>query len=472
MTSTDRGMLYIIFLLIFLLFTFISLYDKGIMLSIFAIISLNIAYIIWFLKKKYTQTYIVYIYFIYNILTLKLPIIWMMYKYSQSDILTYFRYRNIDIEDVLYASIYIFIFDILLTFYLSLFLVKKEHSKPTFNKLVIFKFNKFFVVFFLLIVSYLSKLYLVSTGVWFFYLMNDIDTTKIPFYTIATLLEKLDLFILLYFVYKFKVSTLTKKEIIVGILIFSISMFFAVISTSKLKIVILFLPIILMIIYMKKKIIPILIIIVLVPLFSTFFNVMTYLRHNPTKSMSEAIINMVKEESRFNPVYNDKLISRLDYQTVMANVLKTYPAFPKEFKFDYLNNIIGLVPRFLWNDKPMIAMDMNRIGYEIGYVHYKDKETAIGITPLGIAYYELGLFGILFITLFTAFLLAFFSNRLDTNYWLGFILSIMIAITLARNGTYVNIIPDLILTIITFFVAGLLVASEPKNDSKTVGAEG
>jgi hypothetical protein len=468
-TFINKGILYIIAFLVFCIFNLIYLNEKELFLGLILIVSTNTFFIAWFLKKKYTQTYIIYIYFIYNVLTLKIPVIWMIYKYSVEDLNYYLKYRNINLEQLTYACIYIFAFDLLLIFFLKIFLKNQNNLKPDYNKFYLFNFNKFFIIGFFLILSYLSKLYLMSTGVWFFYLMNDLDTTKIPFYTIANLFEKLDLFVLLYFVYKFKIGILTKKEIIFSILIFTISIIFAVISTSKLKIIILFMPIILTIIYMKKKLFPLLILIIAFPIFDTFFNAMTYLRHNPNKTISEAIVNLGKEENHFNKIYNDKLIGRLDYQTVIANVLRKYPAIPNEYKFDYTNNIIGMIPRAIWKDKPIISMDMNKIGYELGYLHYTDKYTAIGITPLGIAYYELGILGIFFISFFTAILLSIFSNKLDTNYWIGFILSIMIAITLARNGTYINIIPSLIQVIIVFFIASLLTSSKFNNEKKFLG---
>jgi hypothetical protein len=464
--GTNKGILYIIAFFSFLIFSIINLYEKEIFFSLIILITLNIVSIIWFLKKKYTQTYIIYIYFIYNILILKLPVLWIIFKYQKVDILYYLNYRNIDTEQLFYASLYIFLFDLLLIFFLLFFLKKEDTHNFEFNKFYLLNINKFFIITFLLVLSYLSKIYLVSTGVWFFYLMNDIDTTRIPFYTVANIFEKLDLFVLLYFVYKFKIGILSKKEILITILIFTFSMFFAIISTSKLKILILFLPLILTILYMKKRVIPILVLLIIFPVFSTLFNAMTYIRHNPNKTISEAIISSQKEENRFNAIYNDKLIGRLDYQTVIANVLRVYPAYPREFKFDYLNNIIGLIPRIFWNSKPVISMNMNKIGYEIGYVHYSDKFTSIGITPLGIAYYQMGLFGLPFISFFTAVFLSFFSNRLNTKYWIGFILSIMIAITLARNGTYINIIPDLILVIIPFFITAILTASKFNDEIK------
>lgn len=464
-----RGILYIILFLFLIILSINNLYEKSNYYSIIFIISINLLLLIWFLSKKYTQTFIIYIYFIYNALTLKIPLLWIIINYSNADIENYFSLRNLKIDDMINANIYILIFDLLLIIFLYFFLNKGNNInniKSIYNKLYFSHKSKTGILIILLAISYASKFYLIQTGVWFFYLMNDIDTTKIPFYSLVNTLEKLDLFVLLYFVYKFKLNKLSKKEIILFFIIIIISIAFALISTSKAKVIFLLFPLILLIIYLKKRLLPIILLIAFIPLFSIFFDTMTYLRHNSNKSIIEVFNEPEAKNNSFNKIYNDKLITRLDYQTVVANVMKIYPSFPNEIKFDYLNNIIGLIPRAIWSNKPIMSIDLNKIGYEIGYLHISDKYTAVGITPLGIAYYELGIYGVIFISFFTASLIAFFSNRLDSNYWIGFLLSIMIAISLARNGTYTNIIPSLVQTILIFFIISLLTASKFKDEKK------
>ena len=459
-------LLGLIFTLCFIAYSVIRLYDKLDYFIPLVISLINIAVVLWFLTYRYAKKFVIYIFFLYGIVTLQLPILIILYEYPLEEINQYFQYRQINIDHITIANLYILLFYVLVIIFLFLFLKNKSISKWNISKLYLTNSSKTILIVILLVIAYISKLYLMKTGVWFFYEMNSVDTQSNAFINYAQILEKLDILVMLYFVFKYKMKKLTKFEMTIFLSVLIISILFAIPSTSKGRILTLLFPLFIMSVYAKNKILLLFGSLILISSLGNLFDTMTYLRNNPSETITKAILASEVIFRNKGMIADNKVLTRVDYQTVLANVFKTYPTVPNKFRFDYIDNIIGLIPRVLWKDKPIIGMDMNKIGYEIGLLRKSDLITHVGITPIGVAYYELGIFGIVFIALMTTILLYFFASKLDTNYWIGFLLSIMIAIQLARNGTYTNIVPSIIQIFIVFFVVGLLLSNKYTNEKK------
>ena len=157
------------------------------------------------------------------------------------------------------------------------------------------------------------------------------------------------------------------------------------------------------------------------------------------------------------------MITRLEYQTVIAKTFRTYKNNTPKEKYAYEQNIFGLIPRIIWKDKPDLGIDTNRLGREMDILYRRDFYTTIGLTPLGIAFYFYKFKGVFLIAFFTSIILYFNLKLLNENKWLGFLLSFIIGMQIARNGTFLNIIPDLVRTYIIFTCAGLLLNNKNLN---------
>lgn len=425
----------------------------------FLISVINTVLIIWFLFKKEFHKLILLIYFFYNILTLKFPLIYLLIVYKTDYLDGYYLGRGVTIDDLLFTNLYILFFDMLLIIFLYVFKFSKKRKKIIFiENHAPFQNHTYAIIFILLAFSYLAKIYLMSIGVWFFFEMNDIDISNYPLIGIADNIEKLDFLILMYFVFKYRMKSLSKKDIIIVVLTLIISLFFAYLSTSKGKLLILLFPLILFIAYSPRPIKGLLIILPSLLFINTFFKIMLYARENSDSNLSEIIKYYDYDEIKYNNFEfiekNEKMITRLEYQTVISKVINRFNSVHGNLEFGYFQNLIGLVPRIIWSNKPDLGIDANRMGYEIGLLSRSDDYTTVGVTPLGISYYLYGVYGLIFLAPFTAFLLTVNIRLFDERYWVGFLISILVAVQLARNGTYLNIIPSLVQIYIIFSIFG------------------
>ena len=119
---------------------------------------------------------------------------------------------------------------------------------------------------------------------------------------------------------------------------------------------------------------------------------MMFLRYENHLTLTEATSKyFTKDEINYTRkaklIGEDKLITRLEYQTVIAKTFRTYKNNTPKEKYAYEQNIFGLIPRIIWKDKPDLGIDTNRLGREMDILYRRDFYTTIGLTPLGIAFY-------------------------------------------------------------------------------------
>lgn len=90
--------------------------------------------------------------------------------------------------------------------------------------------------------------------------------------------------------------------------------------------------------------------------------------------------------------FGDIFVDRLNYSRVLGLVM----SIPLDIEggSHYLNNIIGLIPRWLWEDKPILGLNLNQIGHDLLILQYSDTTTSIGLSNIGESYALLGWWGL------------------------------------------------------------------------------
>lgn len=140
------------------------------------------------------------------------------------------------------------------------------------------------------------------------------------------------------------------------------------------------------------------------------------------------------------------LVDRFNYLRAINEVFITYSGSYQVYS-DYLQNIYGAVPRLFWPDKPIMGMNLNYIGIEIGVLNPGDKTTSYGLHFIGESFYQLKWLG-----LTIAFLQGIILAKIDTIRENTSIVSCVLAFQLSvysiMTGTLLTFIPELIMLII------------------------
>ncbi|WP_373032634.1 hypothetical protein [Sulfurovum sp.] len=305
-----------------------------------------------------------------------------------------------------------------------------------------------------------------SIGAWFMY--EIIDLTQYPFINNLEVLQQLDILVLFYFAYKFKNNNLNNNEKILMLIVIITSLIFAMLSTSKAKLFMVLIPVVLILLQSKRSKLYFIGLFILVLNINVLFDFMMYNRIHNTQSLIDNFIEFqptLQGEKDTLAVKSNTVLNRLNYQFILARLVKTYPFAPDEFRWKYMDNIIGLIPRFIWPDKPIIGLDQNQIGIEIGVLSRFNTTTAVGITHPGESYYDMGVYGIFIIPFFIAYILVLLSNVFDTRYWMGYLLSFMLSFTLI-NSTSIGLLPTLLKFFLIFYIFALLLNDRYTDETK------
>ncbi len=365
----------------------------------------------------------------------------------------YFEVAHLTPDSLLFGSWYIFFFD----FFLILFLITfSDDSKP-------FGFNKYrlgdiqspnFAAIMVLLIAIGGKLYLMSVNQWGLYGGHEgVKTGGAEVDTIAKL-AKIDVVMLLilgYMMNNGKVAISTRIIYIAGVLI---GLGFAFLSQMKNQILEIFFIVLYNAFYAPTKKAFVILLIVAGLLGSVLFTFIAAYRQNPD-SISDAIVAMQDKEKskkgeKYDPQY-DEAGNRLNYHRFVCMACNTYEPFPEELRDDYLNNIIGLIPRFLWPGKPIMTVDTNVIGHEIGAIHPDDMVTSIGLSPVGEAYYLFGVWGVIFAPSFIGVILYMIRDKLDRRYPIGYVYVYFLSLTLSQTDSYVSLFTFLLKLVIVSF---------------------
>jgi hypothetical protein len=121
----------------------------------------------------------------------------------------------------------------------------------------------------------------------------------------------------------------------------------------------------------------------------------------------------------------------------------------------YFDNIIGLVPRFLWSDKPTIGIDGNFIGHNLNIIDSKDNLTSIALGSIGESYYLLGFLG-LTIAAFQGLLMAMLDKFSIYKNYIFSVLYFFISLEIILISSYSLVIPKIVKIIFTYCILMLV----------------
>lgn len=92
-------------------------------------------------------------------------------------------------------------------------------------------------------------------------------------------------------------------------------------------------------------------------------------------------------------MFGDIFVDRLNYSRVLGLIM--FSSYNIENGFVYFNNIIGLIPRWIWEGKPILGLDLNEIGRDLSILQPSDVTTSIGLSHIGESYAILGWWGLI-----------------------------------------------------------------------------
>jgi len=228
--------------------------------------------------------------------------------------------------------------------------------------------------------------------------------------------------------------------------IISISLYFAFFSGSRVQVVILLLVTLISFrdIFSIKRFIFAL---PLLPVFFLIFPFLSlYLGKNHSFTYAWEKLNI--QDFSFMSNFFDILVTRLNYFEPLVRVIDYVYEHKSNGGEIYLNNLIGLVPRFIWPEKPLIGNNGVELGHKLEMLTINDNFTSIGLQGIGEAFYELAWLGIV-IGVFLALLFwliqrLFYvpSNPVSMSIYIYLILYIV------QRDAYFALIPGLVLQLI------------------------
>ena len=131
-----------------------------------------------------------------------------------------------------------------------------------------------------------------------------------------------------------------------------------------------------------------------IPFMFVVFPFIAYYR-NSGYQLEEAVDKLGGYWTETNAIMLDVVTTRLNYMETFAHAMDYANKFGAGGGAVYLNNILGLIPRLLWADKPEISNESREIGHMLGLVTANDTATSIGLRVIGEAYFELAWLGLL-----------------------------------------------------------------------------
>lgn len=434
-----------------------ALYFVGLML---VIISNMIAIFLYYNRKV-----VYFIYFIYHFQIFINPYFKVIRKTETP--LIYSFYYNFGTEQELIVGVtYLFFHDLILILFL-LMLPKFKPFSLNYMRIIDLK-NVELGLIILFGISIAATLFLISIGAW--------GVGKHSSLAIADTIREIARYNMLGYLiigYYLKLGKATVKMILIYNIMIPIGFIFAMMTTSKAAIGDVG------IVYLYNKMqyaskVNILVTIIVAGIAaSILFPMMGELRKHPEDDFITNVTRYIEnfgenkvETEGYDPE-NDAKLKRLNYLPTLGKAINHYPMFPDSFKYDYLGNFIGLIPRVIWKDKPSMGINQNIIGHDLEMLDPNDFITSIGITPLGEGYYEFGIFGIIFTPLFTALMMKIVQEKFDEKLLFGYVLHFHLFSPISRLDQYSVVIPANIKSFILALIVLLFFNNIFPDDKKT-----
>ena len=141
-------------------------------------------------------------------------------------------------------------------------------------------------------------------------------------------------------------------------------------------------------------------------------------------------------------IFEDLLLDRFNNFRSLVMVSSDSLSLPYDGS-KYLDNIRGLIPRFIWPEKPLIGMDLNMMGHQLGLISPSDRGTSIVLTPIGEGYVLLGFLGCL-LAIIQFFIMVLIERVGLANDVISRAFYILLMVNFTLLGTYLYILPTLI----------------------------
>jgi len=155
------------------------------------------------------------------------------------------------------------------------------------------------------------------------------------------------------------------------------------------------------------------------------------------------------------------IVDRFNYLRAINEVLVTYSS-SYQIHNDYLQNIYGLVPRLFWPDKPIMGVDLNYIGIEMGVTNPGDRTTSYALHFIGESFYQLKWLGLI-----TAFFQGIILGKIDSikesTSIVSHVLVFQLTVFTLMTATLLTFIPELIMLVMPITILSALLNSN-KNE--------
>jgi hypothetical protein len=342
-------------------------------------------------------------------------------------------YRNALLYILAYNIFLISTYSILkLNFKDSMYRFLNFYYKNTSGKYI----NLYLILLFL--ISLYAKYYLHSHGA--FVMLDSLDQTQ--FLQLFKALSGFNIAVILLYGYYLREYKNRKYYVIFYFLTILISLYLAIYSASRSQIVMIFI----ILIYGHNKYISRHIgffIPVFIGLFLALLYVFPVIGHYRIAggSLIESIAHINQNGIGITSVYLDILSTRLNYIDILARVVDHYTYYG-DYKFEYYQNIVALVPRFLWEGKPLIGIDYNSIGHQLSVISANDTMTQVGLGVIGESFSQMKFFGVV-IGMFHG-LLFFIINKFRGDTVASYILYLFLVLFIVSKDGFVAVFPGLI----------------------------
>ena len=160
-----------------------------------------------------------------------------------------------------------------------------------------------------------------------------------------------------------------------------------------------------------------------------------------------------------NFYFIDFFVTRLNYLIPFSKITEFVENIGSLNGEQYLSNILGLIPRFFWESKPIITNNMNFYAYEAEII--ASPNFSVGLRSVGESFLNFGWYGV--IVAFFIAVLFYFLNLFDNlKGIIGQSIYIYMAVYILKSDAYFAIIPGIIHSLIgwiLFFTIFFLVSN-------------
>ncbi len=399
---------------------------------------------------KCKKNFFRFFFFVFGIFSLATPILIEELARDLNLVISYDHYHYIP-ESLIYISIYLSILVLTIASFSFFF----QKTKPILSNLAI-SFNGLYAN--PLVVISISTMLMLFSYAWLFnigYLSYVEERPSSPFITIALAFSSLAITLILCIGYMIKMNDVTNKKTLICIyaIIISCTVFFGYTSGSRMALIF---PIMAFIFNHQDFFIKRLwILIFLSPLAFFVFAAMGLTR---TLQFEVTLTNLYFFITQNNSILDlgvHIVVDRFNYLRAINEVVVTY-SNSFQIHEDYLQNIYGLIPRLFWPDKPIMGVDLNYIGIEMGVTNPDDRTTSYGLHFIGESFYQLKWMGLI-ISFLQGIILAKIDSMREKTSIVSHVLVFQLTVFTLMTGTLLTFIPELIMLIVPITIlSGLL----------------